>query len=364
MLCGKSIKVDLAESQSRSGGGRGSRGGRDRGERGSRGGRDRGERDGRGGGRGADRDGRDSGRGDGRGPPPPVDGSQFRGGRYARGSSGGLSAGGGAPPAIKRHDSSASHGSGMSGSATGGGEGRQRPSLKLLARTKPVENTGTAQSSIFGGAKPRDESKFIEKKPSKDDVTSAMEKLDVKENGADDNTPGDNETPKTILEKPHESSNDGNQNEEEAGPDTDNKPSDARKQNFDRKDSKGSGRGGRGGGRREGSGRNKGENGDGRKKEGGRRDSTRKSGRGGRGGGKRENSDRGGGKDNRGSKSKNGNREGKDNVKADGGGGDDSKSSLAAAAAGMPTMPVKETKKVPPKKANSFAAFMDDSDED
>ena len=30
----------------------------------------------------------------------------------------------------------------------------------------------------------------------------------------------------------------------------------------------------------------------------------------------------------------------------------------------MPTMPVQEVKKQPPKKINSFAAFMDDSDSD
>ena len=40
------------------------------------------------------------------------------------------------------------------------------------------------------------------------------------------------------------------------------------------------------------------------------------------------------------------------------------KSQPAATVPVMPTMPVQETKKEPPKKVNSFAAFMDDSDSD
>jgi hypothetical protein len=42
--------------------------------------------------------------------------------------------------------------------------GSQRPSLKLQPRTKPFEHelpAGVASSPIYGGAKPRDETKFV-----------------------------------------------------------------------------------------------------------------------------------------------------------------------------------------------------------
>ena len=100
----------------------------------------------------------------------------------------------------------------------------------------------------------------------------------------------------------------------------------------------------------------------GRKDNNGRRDSARKSGRGG---------DRGG----RGDKNRSGRGDGKNGKRNSTKSNSDNKNSdkttqsflAAAAAAGSATpMPVKTevANKGPPKKTNSFAAFMDDSDED
>lgn len=379
-LCGRSIKVDVASSTPQaSGGGDGRR----QSERGSRGGRDRGDRDSRGGGRndnrGSDRNLRGSrGQNDMRGgaPPPKIDGAQFRGGLHKSSGS------------MRRGDSSlSSHGSGthLGGSVPGGpggnssgGAPRQRPSLKLSARTKPLEDAGPSksQSSIFGGAKPRDESKHVvEKKQAEQeelassttkeeedvatkDVTSGMEKMEIL------NKPGVgvdalNDVALEPFAADTSSSSDKKSNNEGVVAAADaTKPPDetAKKPTVERKDSRGGGRGRGGRGR---------DNSD-RKREG-RRDSTNKSGRGrGRGGGRRENSDSGRG---RGDKRNNS----KSNVKKSENGTNGSSSLAAAAAAAaagsevankMPTMPVAQSKKKPPKKINSFAALGFDSDSD
>mmetsp|Transcript_26388 Transcript_26388/g.56110 ORF Transcript_26388/g.56110 Transcript_26388/m.56110 type:complete len:651 (-) Transcript_26388:202-2154(-) len=497
MLCGRQIKVDVAEGQRRRSepnNNRGSRGGGDRDNRGSMGGRGggdvrdnyrggdaRGSMGGRGagdvrgsmgrggtdirispygrgptdrerGGRGI-RDDRDPRyvRGDSRGSvgggaPPPIDGYQFRGGlqggRYARGSSGSLGGNAGAPTVgaptvggmhrsnsglgMKRTDSGASYGSNM-GAGMGGekaipaGAPRQRPSLKLLARSKPLEEAsaggGTPQSSIFGGAKPRDEMKIItEKKASKNDVTkdntvkedstkdvtsstAAKDIKDIKKNVEKPNPATDEPTnnataavPKEGTEKsaPVAANATNNQNDKEDAPTsaaaasadaaaassaTPNETFDEpNKKKTDRQDSRTGrgGRGGRGSSRRENSGKR--ENGDGRggKKE--RRESARKSGKAGRGGGRgsgggrKENSDRGVGKEGR-NGSKRGGAKGNKTVNGDGkhsAGGD--ASAVAASqkppAATPKSVPVKRERKTPPKKINSFAAFMDDSDDE
>lgn len=250
-------------------------------------------------------------------------GSQFMGGRYATRSDSGSGRGGGT---IKRNDSSVSQGS--MGGGGGDASARQRPSLKLAPRTKPVEKEegGTTQSSIFGGAKPRDESKFLEKKESSVDAavketTGSMKAMNVSDE-----------------------SGDANKDSIEAADVKTSEPSE--KQPPRRQDSKAGGRGGR-------------------KDNNGRRDSTRKPGKDGErrgGGGGRGDKSRGRGE---------GGRNGKRNsTKSNGDSNEKTQSSLAAAAAAGAstpaiTMPVQtETKKGPPKKTNSFAAFMDDSDED
>jgi hypothetical protein len=251
-------------------------------------------------------------------------GSQFMGGRYATRSDSGSGRGGGT---IKRNDSSVSQGS--MGGGGGDASARQRPSLKLAPRTKPVEKEegGTTQSSIFGGAKPRDESKFLEKKESSVDAavketTGSMKAMNVSDE-----------------------SGDANKDSIEAADVKTSEPSE--KQPPRRQDSKAGGRGGR-------------------KDNNGRRDSTRKPGK--------DGERRGGGGGGRGDKSRGrgeGGRNGKRNsTKSNGDSNEKTQSSLAAAAAAGAstpaiTMPVQtETKKGPPKKTNSFAAFMDDSDED
>ena len=253
-------------------------------------------------------------------------GTQFMGGRYAaRSDSGSVRGGGGGGGSIKRNDSSLSQGSGGMGGGGGGGDAsaRQRPSLKLAPRTKPVEKAGGAiQASIFGGAKPRDESKFVEKKESNDaevkEATGSLKAMNVSDESGDANKDS-TETVDAKASEPNE------------------------KQPPRRQDSKAGGRGGR-------------------KDNNGRRDSTRKSGRDGeRRGGGRGDKNRGRGE---------GGRNGKRNsTKSNNGDSNDkSQSSLAAAAAAgksTPAIPVQtEAKRAPPKKINSFAAFMDDSDED
>lgn len=317
-LCGRNVKVDVATGTPREGS---ERGGNRRRSESNRNGRRESNRGPRGEGRDSNRRGSEQREQSQKELPKDV-GSQFMGGRYARSDS--ASGRGGS---MKRNDSSASQGSGGMGGGGGDTAARQRPSLKLAPRTKPVEKEegGTTQSSIFGGAKPRDESKFLEKKDSSVDAavkdsTGSMKAMNVSDE-----------------------SGDANKDSIEAADATTSEPSE--KQPHRRQDSKAGGRGGR-------------------KDNNGRRDSTRKSGKDGergRGGG--------GGRGEKGRGRGEGGRNGKRNsTKSNGDSNDKTQSSLAAAAAAgasTPTpMPVQTEKKGPPKKTNSFAAFMDDSDED
>ncbi|GKZ00056.1 hypothetical protein MPSEU_000959000 [Mayamaea pseudoterrestris] len=74
-----------------------------------------------------------------------VDGSKFRGGRYQH----------------KREPQAPNDSVAVDAAPPAG----PRPQLKLLPRTKPVESTvsGGSQSTLFGGAKPRDESSWQKK---------------------------------------------------------------------------------------------------------------------------------------------------------------------------------------------------------
>ena len=314
-ISGRNLKVDIASGEPRN-----PRGGGDR-----QSDRRRSGRGGRGDGRNYDRQySNDSYRSANRDNDAPIDGSQFQGGRYSRstsnmsqGSMGGSGRGGmprNGSGMMKRSDSSASAGSAS-----------QRPSLKLAPRTKPLEESGSgSRSSIFGDAKPRDEKEFEDKKAAEaaekeeglKKVTSSMSDLEVvkETNGTD--------------EKDASDAKDGEKSEKTGESKT-----------LNRKPSRGAGRGGD---------RPERNNGD-------RRRDGRKSGRGeGRGGrGDRRNSERGG----RGESGK------RPSVKSNGDAAKDGEapvSSLAAAAA----MPVKQESKAPPKKANSFAAFMDSDDEE
>ena len=274
----------------------------------------------------------------------PIDGSQFQGGRYSRsassmsqgsmGGSGSMRRNGSGM--INRSDSTASTGS-------TGGQARQRPSLKLAPRTKPLEeNAGGSRSSIFGDAKPRDEKEFEEKKAAeaarKDDgmkkVTNSMSDLEVvKEsngtNGANENV--DEQHGPAVAK-------DGVKTEKQG------ETSSNQTKTLNRKSSRGAGRGG-----------DKTERNNSDRKRDGRK-SGRGEGRGGGRGGDKRNNERNG--------RNNGKESGKrPSVKATNN-SDSTKdapvSSLAAAAA----MPVKQEAKAPPKKANSFAALLDDSDEE
>lgn len=400
-LCGRNIKVDVASGE-RSGG--------DRGDRGSkRGGRGRGAR-GPGGG-GGDKGDRDNLRGpnirrDSRNALPDIDGSQFMGGRYSRSNSSMSNSSniGGGGGEMRRHSShvstgmtrAASQGS-VSGSggdnAASGGPPKQRPSLKLAPRTKPLDETKTsgATSSIFGGAKPRDEKEWVNKKSvgsenAGGNVTSAMASLEVKD---DDKTmPAEkiepavdgasngpsapaatkdaepNEKGSTSDDKPTSADrDDASTNTVPSVSSHGNKgPSSPRRNNMERKGSRSGGGRNSNGDRSFNSNDRRGTN---------RRDSNRKSGSGRGGGGRGDRGGRGGrgdgnsgaGRSGRKPPSSNGN-SGKVNTNApkaapaaNGGG---------AVSASVPasTMPTKKESKAPPKKANSFAAFMDDSDED
>ncbi len=399
-LCGRIIKVDVANAAPRTssvrGGGGSERGGRGR-ESSSKGsdGRD-------GGGRGRQYSDRsDSGAGGGSGR---VDGSQFMGGRYAGGgrsnsgnnlSTSGSGGGKTTPTAVmRRADSSASQGSrGVEDAAPAADAAtKQRPSLKLSARTKPLGNalssTTTTQSSIFGNAKPRDETKFVaaataeaavETKTvaandTRKKLTSGVAKMEILKSDvtapASDHAVGNS---KSI-------DNNGSKGTEATAPENYEKGDDTvepSKNNTERKDSRGGG-GRRGGGRGRGGGKNR-ENGDDKRE--GRRDSTRRPSRGVRVGGGRGrvgSEGRGEGRnttsesrDSKSTKNGSGTTSGKSNA-GSGKGKSGGVSSLAAAAAAgeanpntLPTMlTANETKKGPPKKDNSFAAFMEDSDSD
>lgn len=264
----------------------------------------------------------------------PVDGSQFRGGRYSRstsnmseGSIGGVGRNGSG--VMKRSDSSASAGSAVAA---------ERPSLKLAPRTKPVEdnNSGGSSTSIFGEAKPRDEKEIEEKKAAVKNVTRSMSELEVVK---ESNGVGDGK---------EEGTNAGLNAKDEDKTEKKDEPSLREIKSFNRKPSRGAGRGGD---------RPERNNSD-RKQD--RRKSGRGEGRGeGRGGGRGDgrNSVRGGKNNGRESGKRNSAKARNDDSAKDG--SEAPVSSLTAAA-----MPVKQENKAPPKKANSFAAFMDDSDDE
>lgn len=83
-----------------------------------------------------------------------IDGTKFRGGRYASNNPRG---GGGGAPATEES---------ASATTTTRDPAAQRPSLKLKPRTKPVEDEDLSgsQSDIFGGAKARDETTWKERR--------------------------------------------------------------------------------------------------------------------------------------------------------------------------------------------------------
>ncbi|KAL7513288.1 hypothetical protein ACHAXN_010380 [Cyclotella atomus] len=323
-ISGRNLKVDIAAGDPRSRGGGGGAGAERR--RSGRGGGG-----GRGDGRNYDRqyssDSYRSNRDDG-----PIDGSQFQGGRYSRSASN-MSQGslGGGRSGMPRN------GSGMmkrSDSAASTGSASQRPSLKLAPRTKPLDGSSSAsRSSIFGDAKPVDVKEVVEKNAAenteKDDglkkVTSSMSDLEVVKETTADHKEGAAE----ITAPPD--AKDGGKNERSGD------------KTLNRKSSRGPGRGG-----------DKPERNNSDRRRDGRKPG-RSEGRGGRGDNKR-NSERGG--------RTNGKESGKrPSVKSNGDAakqGEAPVSSLAAAAA----MPVKQETKAPPKKTNSFAAFMDDSDDE
>jgi translation initiation factor 4B len=92
---------------------------------------------------------------------PDIDGSKFRGGRYAHKN--------------QRNYASEDGGNNNSNDKDDGGAAAaepppQRPSLKLKPRSKPLLETGTLEESknesIFGGAKPRDEQVWQERRNS------------------------------------------------------------------------------------------------------------------------------------------------------------------------------------------------------
>ena len=274
----------------------------------------------------------------------PIDGSQFQGGRYSRSASG-MSQGsrgsmrGNGSGMIKRSDSAASTGS----DAVAAGQGRQRPSLKLAPRTKPLEegNVGS-RSSIFGEAKPRDEKEFEEKKtavPTEKEegvkkVTTSMSDLEVVQETSNGTNDGSNDK------------HDATEVKEQGGIEKNSEASSGQNKSSIRKPSRGAGRGGD---------RPERSNSD-RKRDG------RKSGRGeGRGGGRgdKRNSERGGRNNGRESGTRSSGKATNGDAAKDGDGAAPV-SSLAAAAA----MPAKQESKARPKKTNSFAAFMDDSDDE
>lgn len=384
-LCGRNIKVDVASGEKRTGGGGGDRRGSTtrRGGRGDRGPGERQHSDR--GDRGGERERVGDRRGgtgdrDDRGERGPVDGTQFMGGRYSRSNSA-MSTGSGAPgggPGMRRigsgaapprrADSSSSHG-GLGGAPATGGDvpnspARQRPSLKLVPRTKPLENAAgsTTGSSIFGGAKPRDESKFIEKKEpasEKDvgEVTSAMDKVDVKES----DKPKEDSTP--AVDTAATSNGDAPSSKNDSKTSTDNDKaeklteSSGQRRNIERKPSRGEGRG-RG---RDGGERNDRRDGDGGRREGG---IQRKPSRGeGRGRGERtRNGERSGGVGGGGG-GRNGKEAGRRGSSTTKPAVKDGDADAATSTTPLP-LPVAAQSKAPPKKVNSFAAFMDDSDDE
>ncbi len=244
---------------------------------------------------------------------------------------------------MKRSDSAASTGSGAGPNSPA----RQRPSLKLAPRTIPLEEgkESASRSSIFGDAMPRDETKFEEKKAGE---AASNQK---EENSAEQIT-----KPMSDLEVVKESAGAG-EGSSDANEKTDSGTKEEGKKSLDRKPSRGTS------GRGEGRGRGEDRNNSDRKRDGKRDITARKpSGRGeGRGSG------------GRGDKSRNNERGGRGNTQS----GKHSSASAAKSANGnagkndevvvtgsAAVPPVKAESKAPPKKTNSFAAFMDESDDE
>lgn len=389
-LLGRNLKVDIAAGEPRSGGGGGGGRGGGGGER-RRNSHARGNRGEGGGGGRYDRQYSDNGDGnyirrDNR-DDAPIDGTQFQGGRYARSSSS-LSIGsgvvGGGSGSLRRNGSGMMKRTDSAVSAGGGGlivpnsPAKQRPSLKLAPRTKPLEdgNGSASRSSIFGDAKPRDETKFEEKKAAAEaaatadvaqireehvveSVTALLGVMEVKEESSE------------SKKGPNEEADASDSKEE----DKNTKDKSAEKQDeftsistkaLDRKTSRGAssrGPSGRGGDRNKDS-EDRNNRKDGRRDISGRRPFGRGEGRGGGGRGDRpRNTDRGG----RNTTREAGKRPSASTTKASN--GDTAKvggelvptTSLSVAAAAVP---LKKESKAPPKKANSFAAFMDESDDE
>ncbi|KAL7518552.1 hypothetical protein ACHAWX_003369 [Stephanocyclus meneghinianus] len=389
-LLGRNLKVDVAAGEPRSGGGGGGGRGGGGGER-RRNSHARGNR-GEGGGGRYDRQYSDNGDGnyirrDNR-DDAPIDGTQFQGGRYARSSSS-LSIGsgvvGGGSGSLRRNGNGMMKRTDSAASAGGGGlvvpnsPAKQRPSLKLAPRTKPLEdgNESASRSSIFGDAKPRDETKFEEKKAAAEaaattdvtqireehiveSVTSSMGAMEVKEESS--------ETKKGANENAEASdSKEEDKNTKEKSTEKQDDFTSISTKAWDRKTSRGTssrGPSGRGGDRtKDKDSEDRNYKKDGRRDISGRRPFGRGEGRGGGRGDRPRNTDRGGRNNTR----EAGKRPSASTTKASN--GDTAKvggelvptSSLSVAAAAVP---LKKESKAPPKKANSFAAFMDESDDE
>eukprot|EP00804_Cyclotella_cryptica_P005505 CCRYP_003028-RA/>CCRYP_003028-RA protein AED:0.27 eAED:0.27 QI:238/1/1/1/1/1/3/156/552 len=391
-LCGRNLKVDIASGEPRSGAGGGGRGGgggdrrrnsQARGNRGEGGGSGRYDR------QYSDNSSSNFNRRDNK-DDMPIDGSQFQGGRYARSNSS-LSVGSGVAGSgggslrrngsgmMKRTDSAAS--TGAAGVAVPNSPVRQRPSLKLAPRTKPLEegNASASRSSIFGDAKPRDESKFEEKKAvaagvvaASASVTQAIEE-NVVENltasmGAMEVKKESNESKEDTIEKADASEGkEEDKTTNDKSMEKEDEFTSIPKKTLDRKTSRGApqrGISGRGGDRTK-DGEDRSNKKDGRKDSSGRRPSGRGEGQGRGGGGRGDrprNNERGGRNNARDA----GKRPSASNAKSSNGGTAKDggtvvpTTSLAAAAALQP----KKESKAPPKKINSFAAFMDESDDE
>lgn len=170
-----------------------------------------------------------------------IDGSQFRGGRYA-----------------KTNNNNDTNNSSTASAPTA------RPSLKLAPRTIPVEGSvrSSSNSSIFGDAKPRDESNWMMRKKEEGGATEINK--DPAANAEQSNTDASNNV------------DESNENEEaiSAGDDSTAVVADA--PSRDGRSNNGRGKvGGRGGERKQQSSKGKG---GGRTNRGGKRDGNRKNG--------------------------------------------------------------------------------------
>uniref|UniRef100_A0A6U3QS90 RRM domain-containing protein n=1 Tax=Ditylum brightwellii TaxID=49249 RepID=A0A6U3QS90_9STRA len=94
---------------------------------------------------------------------PRIDGSKFRGGNFSRNNNGGLAG------------STNAGGVGGNTESLSSSQNKQRPSLRLAPRTKPMENSQTStgggiSSSIFGEAKPRNNHQWNSSRKSVKDI--------------------------------------------------------------------------------------------------------------------------------------------------------------------------------------------------